>query len=375
MSPPSMMMSPRLTPTLGRLYWAARRSPWMNRMRNRRRTELIRIGGAAAAPEILHDFGVDAIAIAGLVGLNPETLADPENVIPFVTFGRLMHECVSATGCEHFGLLVGQRGSTSSLGFVGLLAEHSPNVRAALDNLVRYYHIHDGQGVPILGVGPRLASIGYAIFENSIASAPQIIDAAIATKFNIMRRLCGSSWRPIEIILPRPKPQTTEHFDSFFDAPVRFGAEYGVISFSTDCLEQSVPDANALIRGLLEDRIGELNAKLIGNFETQLRRLLRTLILARRCSFETVAQLFNLGLRALRRCLDQEKIKFREIVGEVRFELARDLLADTSLTMTQIATMLDYSDATAFTRAFRCWSGAPPMHWRADHSLRGDASE
>jgi AraC-like DNA-binding protein len=341
-------------------------------MRNRRSFELIRVGGAAAIPDILFGLGVEANAITSVVGLDAAILAEPENVIPFLTLGHLMRECVSATGCEHFGLLVGQRSSASSLGLVGLLVEHSPTVRAALDNLIRYYHMHDGRGVPILEIAQGTTSLGYTIFGDSVPGAAQIIDAAVAAEFNIMRRLCGSSWRPIEIILPRPKPQSTKPFDSFFDVSVRFGAEHGAVLFSTDCLEQSVADANALIRGLLEDRIGELNAKLMGNFETQLRRLLRTLILARTCSLETVAQLFRLEPRTLGRRLDREAIKFREVVDEVRYEVARHLLADTSLTMTRIATMLDYSEATAFTRAFRRWSGAAPMHWRADRFLRGD---
>jgi AraC-like DNA-binding protein len=340
-------------------------------MRNRRNFELIRVGGAVAIPEILQDLGADAAAIISAVGLDAQILADLENVMPFLTFGRLLNECVAATGCEHFGLLVGQRGSPSSLGLVGLLVEHSPVVRAALDNLVRYYHLHDGRGVPVMEMTQGTASLGYAIFENSVPSAPQIIDAVVATEFNVMRRLCGDAWRPIEVMLPRQKPQSTKPFDSFFDLSVRFGAEHGAIVFSSVCLEQAVPAANGLIRGLVEDRLEELNAKFMRNLDTQLRRILRTLILARRCSLETVAQLFNLEPRTLGRRLDEEGIKFREVVDEVRYEVARHLLADTSLTMTQVATMLDYSEATAFTRAFRRWSGMAPMHWRANHPLPG----
>jgi AraC-like DNA-binding protein len=31
----------------------------------------------------------------------------------------------------------------------------------------------------------------------------------------------------------------------------------------------------------------------------------------------------------------------------------------------RIAAMLDYADASAFTRAFRRWSGTTPAHWRS----------
>jgi AraC-like DNA-binding protein len=37
--------------------------------------------------------------------------------------------------------------------------------------------------------------------------------------------------------------------------------------------------------------------------------------------------------------------------------------------VSQIADSLDYADASAFTRAFRRWSGTTPAAWRAMNSL------
>jgi AraC-like DNA-binding protein len=67
-------------------------------------------------------------------------------------------------------------------------------------------------------------------------------------------------------------------------------------------------------------------------------------------------------------------MRFRTIANEVRFEIARQLLAATSLSLGQIAAALDYSEASAFTRAFRRWSGQTPSAWRADHR-RGSAPD
>jgi AraC-like DNA-binding protein len=49
-----------------------------------------------------------------------------------------------------------------------------------------------------------------------------------------------------------------------------------------------------------------------------------------------------------------------------RFEIARQMLEGSAMEVNQIATLLDYADASAFTRAFRRWSGTTPAaHWRA----------
>jgi AraC-like DNA-binding protein len=62
---------------------------------------------------------------------------------------------------------------------------------------------------------------------------------------------------------------------------------------------------------------------------------------------------------------------YRAITNEIRFEIARQLLQDTQVPLAQIAAALGYSEASAFTRAFRRWSGQTPTAWRS-HSDTDD---
>ena len=61
--------------------------------------------------------------------------------------------------------------------------------------------------------------------------------------------------------------------------------------------------------------------------------------------------------RTLNGRLSAEGTRFRTAANEIRFEIARKLLADTTFSFGQVAAVLDYSKASAFTRAFRRWSG------------------
>ena len=45
------------------------------------------------------------------------------------------------------------------------------------------------------------------------------------------------------------------------------------------------------------------------------------------------------------------------MVDQGRFEIARLLIEHTDIPFAQIAAALDFSEASAFTRAFRRWSG------------------
>jgi AraC-like DNA-binding protein len=78
-----------------------------------------------------------------------------------------------------------------------------------------------------------------------------------------------------------------------------------------------------------------------------------------------LAALFDLHERTLRRRLGDGGATVRDLVSEVRRELAQHLLRDTDLSVTEVAHILSYSDSTVFARAFRGWMKLNPQEWRA----------
>jgi AraC-like DNA-binding protein len=98
-----------------------------------------------------------------------------------------------------------------------------------------------------------------------------------------------------------------------------------------------------------------------------LRRVLRTEVLRNNCSAATIARLFSMHRRTLHRHLRIEGFAFRQVANEIRFEIACDLLENTDMAISQIAAVLKYSELSAFTRAFRRWSGQTPSVWRLRH--------
>jgi AraC-like DNA-binding protein len=106
----------------------------------------------------------------------------------------------------------------------------------------------------------------------------------------------------------------------------------------------------------------EQQAQTIGKGEllSRVGRALRILLLSGRASAQEVASLLFLHRRTLNRHLNQQGMNFQRVLGEIRFEAARQLLDNTQLPLTDIAASLGYSESSAFTRAFRGWSGEAP---------------
>jgi AraC-like DNA-binding protein len=98
-----------------------------------------------------------------------------------------------------------------------------------------------------------------------------------------------------------------------------------------------------------------------------LRRVLRIELLRDNCSAGSIARLFSMHRRTLHRHLHMEGQAFRRVADEVRFEIACELLLNTGMALSQVAAALKYSELSAFTRAFRRWSGQTPSEWRNNH--------
>ena len=103
-------------------------------------------------------------------------------------------------------------------------------------------------------------------------------------------------------------------------------------------------------------------------FSEDLRRVLETELLKGPCTSIEIARLFSMHHRTLSRHLAREGVTFQQLVDEIRFAIARDLLANTDMALDQISVVLRYSEPSAFTRAFRRWSGQSPSAWRASHA-------
>jgi AraC-like DNA-binding protein len=324
----------------------------------------VRVSGPAALPKVLRTLGADPATVLAEAGVDRTLFDDPENLIPLAGLGRLVKLCVATTGCRHFGLLVGQQGGLHSLGLVGLLARLSPDVGTALRRLADCMQLHHGGTVTAVAVDGDAATLSYDIDRRYEEASDQIGDGALATLFNILRALCGPGWRPIEIRFAHRAPDDVRPFRAFFAAELRFDAGQNAIVFPGAWLRHPLPADDAEQQRLIAAQIARLEARHGDAFPEQVRGVLRAALMTGHAGADEVAALFSMHSRTLNRRLGAFDTSFRKLVDEGRFVIARELLEGTALDVGGIAGALGYADASAFTRAFRRWSGTTPAAWR-----------
>ena len=329
----------------------------------------VRIGPAARIPDVLRTLGVDPARVLAEAGLDLELFNDPDNLISFTARSHLIALCQVKTGCDHFGLLLGKQVGLSSFGLVGYLVQNSPNVGSALNSLVRYFHLHAQGSIVVQKVENEMAFLGYSIYQPGTEATAQLEDAAVAIMYNALHTLCGPEWKPIEICFAHRKPRDLKPFRQFFRAPLQFDAEQNGLYFDVEYLKQPITVADPELHRLLQKQIDQLEARYGDDFPEQVRRVLITALFTGHAKADQVAALFSMHSRTLNRRLNTFGTSFKKLADEVRYEIARQMLETSDIEVSGVSEMMGYSDASAFTKAFKRWSSTTPSHWREENKI------
>lgn len=320
-----------------------------------------RVGAFVALPELIRQLGGSPASVLLEAGLEPGALSAPENRVPYSAIASALGRAAEQTGCDHFGLLAGRMFTLSGLGLVGALVRNADTVGRALDALTVHQHLNSEGGLAFLLRRGDYVDLGYAIYQRASDGAAHMYDAALAAGMNVMTELAGPGWKPYEVLLPRAKPNDTAQYRAFFKVMPTFDAELCALRFPARDLSRPVPGADADLH-----RRAEYVARRAGtpDFLQRAYRGLRLLMLDNRHSGNDLAQLLAMHRRTLNRRLKAEGTTFQRVLDDVRYEVARDLLANTHVPLDDIAATLGYAAVTPFMRTFRRWSGTTPGQWR-----------
>jgi len=327
----------------------------------------VRVSGIAAIPAVLEQLGARPDDVLAAAQVDRSVFDDESNSIGFATVGHLVRECVARTGCEHFGVLVGQHGGPKSFGLIGLAMRHTANVHSALTMLATYIHLYYGGQTLTLEEHGDVAVMSYAITSPGVEAVDQIEDGALAIFFNVLRSLCGPDWLPLEVRFAHRRPKNVRPFIRAFQTTLTFDAERSALVMSSHWLRRSLTSVDAELESLLRQQIENLKQSRGKSFPDAVRDVLRTALLAGHANADYVADMFSMHRRTLNRHLSASGVTFAELVDEGRFEISRRMLEYSDLDVKQIAAALDYADASAFTRAFKRWSGTTPVAWRTTY--------
>lgn len=311
-------------------------------------------------------YGVDPHAILRAADVDPAQLAQPGYRLSLYRTFKLLRMAEDATGDLHVGLQLGRHVQPKSYEVLGYALMSRSTLQQAIEQLIRFDALIWDVG------GTRFYHDGeYAVLELNPVYVPwvpaQAFELAISGQVAFGRWITGFQGAPARICFRHGCRGERAVYEAVFGCEVEFNATRNAVLFPLEYLQLPLRYADPALANIM---IGT-GQRLLShyreetNIANEARALICELLPLGEQQLEKVAQRLAMTPHQLSRRLQQAGYRYPDLVEEVRQDLARHyLLADDALALTDIAFLLGFSEQSAFTRAFKRWTGQAPAHYR-----------
>lgn len=309
--------------------------------------------------------GVDHEPFLKEAGIPLEALSEPEYAITpgqEIGFIRNVHQKL---GRPDLGLILGTRYHVSSYGLLGLAAMTSSNLyqcyKVIFDNIVltwTYFRVslYTENGRAYLQMDP-IRDLGESIqlmIERDLCAAWLIANEALDKELPLL-----------SLEFKHPQTGYQQKYEDIFHCPAVFGAQQNRFSFDISWLEEplakSEPETSRIFAAQCQEIASSLTKRY--SFTEHIRCFLLNSS-GESPSLEAIASTLNTTSRTVQRKLVAENTSFQELVDDVRVNVSTEYLLTTELSVEDIAERIGYSDAAAFSNAFKRWTGIAPTAYR-----------
>lgn len=315
--------------------------------------------------EVARQLGVDAHAQLRQVGLSAELIAQPDRLITSEAAVKLIEDTARVSGCDTVGLRMSQPRSMSGFGVVGLLLAQQPTMRDALQVAFRYQHLINESLALRLEEEGEVAQLREEVLTGTPMSTRQATELAVASNLKLFRTLLGPNWAPRSVSFRHPPPQSQEIHQRIFRCRCEFGAEYNAIVFPRSDLDVPNHQADPALGRYAADLIASLPEPEGANIIIYVRRLIHLLLPVGQANIKQVALTMGCSVRKLQLDLGRQGAVFGDLITEARAERAPLYLENPRFDVSQVASLLGYTQPTSFTRWFVKQFGLAPQKWRA----------
>ncbi|MEU9138923.1 AraC family transcriptional regulator [Streptomyces sp. NPDC048404] len=325
----------------------------------------VRSAALSGYADLCRAMGISSESLLARAGLEPDSLADQDRWIPASAVAKLLEISAEASGRSAFALEMSGLRRPSTLGPISLVIREEPDLRSAIEVLLRHQSLYNEALNCALSEEGGLATIIVNLRLAETVRARQAVELTVGVYHRILRDSLGSGWGPLTVCFTHPAPRDQEDHRSMFGCLVEFDRAFNGIVLYTDDLDTLNPDADpqllAYARQYL-DMVTDQPAQT--SMEERVRALIEALLPAGRCSIEHVARSLHVDRRTLHRQLAASGESFASLLDTTRVQLAKRLVAHRDRSLAEVAGLLGFSSPSTFSRWFREHFGCSARDWR-----------
>lgn len=308
-------------------------------------------------------YGVNPHQLLLECGLDPLVLRRSDLHVPYARFAQALSLAAAEGNCPTFGLQLSEYHDYLVFGPFGLLLSQADSFSEALKMTQQYVHLH-AQGITLIKREEHEhLEVEYRLQLSEMVDLRQLLELGLAVVHRSMRSLFGSQWQPLAVNMRHACMGRREDYVQFFGCQVMFEQELDSIRASAQTVNlRPLEQRPQLKNHLLEEYA--CRHQLPTDLASQVRLILQSILPTGEARLEVVARLLDRHPRSLQQALQNQSSSFRQLLDDVRYSEARQQLRLSNQSITDVALHLGYADETAFSRAFKRWSGQAPRQWQ-----------
>lgn len=317
--------------------------------------------------EFLENLSLDPDSVLSDVALTRPQVTDGSSRIPLPQYCRLFARTAQRAHHDNVGLDFAALFRPEELGFLGYLAVSAPTLGQSLRTMTECLPLHqEGTIFELEKTDTGLMALTYMVLDGSLADRRHDAEFSLAVALHLFHAALGSRWAPEEVHFMHPRPDDARAHELAFGAPIYFQQPCNRVLFDPQVLGAAMPRADRNLHDLISRTWAEPNhlaarqPDLLARARSQISRTLES----GDCELAKIANLCGVPAWTLKRRLNEAGLTFQKLVTDTRRDMAIEYLCDYRLSVTETALALGYSETSAFSRAFRQWTGQSPSDYR-----------
>ncbi|WP_342118975.1 AraC family transcriptional regulator [Pseudoduganella sp. OTU4001] len=310
----------------------------------------------------------DATTLLADNGIDEKLLDEPEATISLPAMGRLLNDAAKRLQAPDFGLQLAAMRDFSILGAVALIARHSATVGDAMRAVARNIPYHSsGQHMAIADdpLRPGYTRVTYTLNTGDDTPQRQLVELGLCMTQHFLQRFAGQSGADFHITFRHPAPVSKARYARHFAGELRFEQEANTISVPSRLLAMPMAEgSSAPLQAAAERWVNNVIRRYPLDIAQQVEALLARQFATGAGTLVQIASQLGLHERTLQRRLKEQGVFFEDILDRLRRNRAQEYLAYQAFPLSQVASLLGYTEPSSFNRACKRWFGKTPLAYR-----------
>ncbi len=311
--------------------------------------------------------GADQETLLARAGIAHDDLQDQDSRIPFDRYVKLMRSAAELTNDPAFALHLGEVPDFAEVSIVGLIMLSTETMLDAFIQLNRFIGLvietdcesdrfkleHDDKVVWLIDM------------RRNPDDFVELTESAFS-RLVVGGRRIGPATLIKEVHVTHAAPAYSAEYDRVFQVPVKFEASKNALALDHAWLTAKVALQPRYAFGILSEHAEKLLKNLQDSKTTRGRveSLLMPLLHTGDVSMDKIAETMAISRQTLFRKLKDEGSTFEKVLDDLRHKLALHYLNGKKVSISETAYLVGFSEAAAFSRAFKRWTGKSPSEMR-----------